>query len=167
LSETSFALKMNVRCHELVAPLTALERDATLGFATASEPGAAVALAGGARILHFAPGRWLITEDALEREAERIARLVGAGATIIDGRAKWCRIELTGGAPRQVLSGLLPVEQVLGSRGCAAASLLECPGVLAANGAALEFWVGRSWASWLHETLAAWLKRRAALSCGA
>jgi sarcosine oxidase gamma subunit len=164
LSETSFTLKMPVRCHELVAPLTALERDATLGFPTASRPGTAVAIAGGARILHFAPGRWLVTEDALAREAERIARLVGAGATIIDGRAKWCRIELTGGAPRRVLSGLLPVEQVLGSRGCAAASLLECPGVLAANGAALEFWVGRSWASWLQETLEGWLKRRAALN---
>lgn len=165
MSETSFTLTMELRCQELVAPLTALARDATLGFA-AREAGAAVAIGGG-RILHFAPGRWLVTEDALEREAERIARLVAAGATLIDGRAKWCRIEITGGAPRQVLSRLLPVEQVLGNRGCAAASLLECPGVLAANGAALEFWVGRSWASWLHETLQSWVRRRAASDCGA
>jgi hypothetical protein len=162
VSERLLTLETNAQCHELVAPLIALERDAALGFPAATEPGSAVEIARGARILHFAPGRWLLTGEALEREADRIERWVRAGGILIDGRAKWCRIELTGGAPRAVLAGLLPVEQVLGTRGCAAASLLECPGVLAASEAGLEFWVGRSWACWLHATLDAWLSRRAA-----
>jgi sarcosine oxidase gamma subunit len=162
MNEIRLALHRDVRCHEIVTPLRALERDATLGFPAAQQPGAAAELARGARILHFAPGRWLLTADALEREAERIARLMRAGAVAIDGRAKWCRIELSGGRAPETLSGLLPLEQVLGSRGCAAATLLDCPGVLTASDAGLEFWVGRSWASWLHETLGAWLSRGAA-----
>jgi hypothetical protein len=161
MSDTRLALHRDVHCHEIVAPLIALERDATLGFPAALQPGVAAQLARGALILHFAPGRWLLTVAALEREADRIERLLGAGAVVIDGRAKWCRIEVRGKDARQVLSGLLPVEQVLGSRGCAAATLLDCPGVLATSGVGLEFWVGRSWAPWLHDTLTAWLSRRA------
>ncbi|MGH8289549.1 MAG: hypothetical protein ACREV7_11050 [Steroidobacteraceae bacterium] len=162
MSDIRLALQRDVRCHELVAPLVALERDATLGFPAAHEPGAAAELAHGARILHFAPQRWLLTADASERAADRIERLRRAGAAVIEGRAKWCCIELSGGDTRSVLSGLLPLEQVLGNRGCAAATLLDCPGVLAAREGGLEFWVGRSWASWLCDTLAAWLSRRAA-----
>ena len=167
MSEIQLALHRGVRCQEIVAPRLALERDATLGFPAASTPGAAAEIAHGARILHFAPQRWLLTAEALERNADRIERLGSAGALIIDGRAKWCCIELSGGAAREMLSGLLPVEQVLGNRGCAAATLLECPGVLAGSETGLEFWVGRSWASWLHETLTAWLSRRAAPGSGA
>jgi sarcosine oxidase gamma subunit len=161
MSELRLALHGDVRCHEIVVPLAALARDATLGFPAAQSPGAAAELGHGARILHFAPGRWLLTADGREREADRIERLQRAGALLIDGRAKWCRIELRGGEAREVLSGLMPIEQVLGSRGCAAATLLDCPGVLAAGEGGLEFWVGRSWACWLHETLGVWLSRRA------
>jgi hypothetical protein len=145
-----------------VAPPVALALDPTLGFPAAPAPGAAAELVHGVRILHFAPRRWLLTAEARECEFDRIERLRRAGALVIDGRAKWCCIELSGQDVRSVLSGLLPVEQVLGERGCAAATLLDCPGVLAARAGGLEFWVGRSWASWLHETLAAWLRRRAA-----
>jgi len=161
MSNLRLALHGDVHCYELVAPLIALARDPTLGFAAAHAPRAAGEIARGARILHFAPGRWLLTAAALEREADRIERLHRAGAVVIDGRAKWSCIELSGQDARPVLSGLLPVAQVLGDRGCAAATLLGCPGVLAAGAGGLEFWVGRSWAPWLHDTLAAWLSRRA------
>jgi sarcosine oxidase gamma subunit len=167
VSDIRLAMHMNARCHEVVAPLLALERDATLGFPAAGRPGAAAEIDRGARILHFAPGRWLLTADALERNADRIERLVGAGALLIDGRAKWSRIELSGSTARGVLAGLLPIEQLLGARGCAAVTLLDCPGVLAANDAGLEFWVGRSRAPWLHATLSAWLSRQAARGSGA
>lgn len=161
MTDIALALHVNDPCHEVVAPLTTLERDPTLGFPTAQQPGAAADIAPGARLLHFAPGRWLLTAGS-EREADCIERLRRAGAIVIDGRAKWCRIELSGRTARAVLSGLLPVEQVLGARGCAATTLLDCPGVLAARETGLEFWVGRSWASWLHGTLTAWLSLRAA-----
>ncbi|HTX06064.1 MAG TPA: hypothetical protein VMD06_09565 [Steroidobacteraceae bacterium] len=156
------ALHRDLHCCEIVAPPLALARDPTLGFPAAQAPGAAAELVRGVRILHFAPDRWLLTAEARACELEHIERLRRAGAIIIDGRAKWCRIELSGQDARSVLAGLLPVEQVLADRGCAATTLLECPGVLAASECGLEFWVGRSWGSWLHETLAAWLSRCAA-----
>jgi sarcosine oxidase gamma subunit len=162
MSDSRLALHEDEPCHEIVVPLVALERDLTLGFPAAQRPGAAAELGSRALILHFAPGRWLLTGDALEQQADRIERLRAAGALVIDGRAKWCRIELSGAYAREVLCGLLPVEQVLGARGCAAATLLDCPGVLAAGSAGLHFWVGRSWASWMYDTLSAWLTR-----CGA
>lgn len=162
MTDIALALHVNDPCHEVVAPLTTLERDPTLGFPAAQQPGAAAGIAPGARLLHFAPGRWLLTAGARAREADRIERLRRAGAIVIDGGAKWCRIELSGSAARAVLSELLPLEQVLGARGCAAATLLDCPGVLAASEAGVEFWLGRSWAWWLHGTLIAWLSLRAA-----
>ena len=162
MTDIALALRVDEHCHEVVAPLAALERDPTLGFPAAQQPGAAAGIAPGGRILYFAPGRWLLTAGAREREADRIERLRRAGAIVIDGRAKWCCIELSGSTARAVLSGLLPVEQVLATRGCAAATLLECQGVLAGSETGLQFWVGRSSAWWLHATLTAWLSRRAA-----
>jgi len=165
MSGIRLALHRDLHCCEIVAPPLALARDPTLGFPAARLPGAAAELVRGVRILHFAPDRWLLTAEARACEFEHIERLRRAGAIVIDGRAKWCRIELGGQDARSVLSGLLPVEQVLADRGCAATTLLDCPGVLAASpasGGGLEFWVGRSWGSWLHETLAAWLSRCAA-----
>jgi sarcosine oxidase gamma subunit len=161
MSELQLALQSDVPSQEVMVPPIALARDTTLGFPAAHAPGAAAGLAHGARILHFAPGRWLLTAQAREREADRIERLRRAGAILIDGRAKWCCIELSGQDARSALSGLLPVEQLLAERGCAAATLLECPGVLASREGGLEFWVGRSWAPWLHATLTSWLSRRA------
>lgn len=161
MSDIRLVLHESPECRELLAPLLALERDVSLGFPAARQPGTAAELAPGARVLHFAPGRWLLTGTAPELEAGCIERLSRVGALSLDGRAKWCVLELHGADAPRVLSGLLAVEQVMGTRGCAAATLLDCPGVLATSAAGLEYWVGRSWARWLHDTLAAWLSRRA------
>jgi sarcosine oxidase gamma subunit len=146
-------------CYELALPGRPAEAPAA---SAASAPGSVSSPAPGACVLYFAPERWLLTGFAPEAAATLAERLAGPAAALIDARSKWCRIAVRGSRGAHLLARVLAVEQVLGTRACAACSVLDCPVIIQRSGAAFDLWVGRSWAPWLHATFCALAPARAA-----
>lgn len=77
--------------------------------------------------LHFAPARWLLLGTA----AALVDAALQSGALAIDVEGKWTLIELTEPYARRALSAAVNVEAVLDGRDCAAATLFDCPAVIA------------------------------------
>ena len=77
--------------------------------------------------LHFAPARWLLLDTA----ATLVDTAVQSGALAIDVEGKWTLIELPAPHASGTLSAAVNVEVVLDGRDCAAATLFDCPAVIA------------------------------------
>jgi len=140
-------------CYELVIPACRWRNDSRLGFTAARQPGSLHRPTPQGAILFIAPGRWLVVGDALEAEAQAIARMQAADAAVIDVTAKWCRLHIAGTEAHGSLSRVLDLHQVLGKRDCASVTVLDCPAVLARCEGGYELWVTRSCVEWLCETL--------------
>jgi hypothetical protein len=109
-------------------------------------------------VLHFAPGRWLLSEpstDLLDAIAEH------PSAVIVDVEGKWQRRSLRGGGALRLLAAAADVEAMLADRRCAAMSLFGCPAIVARAGEAIELWVHASYARFFDEQLAVALSRTA------
>jgi len=92
-----------------------------------TSPGAALSSGSLGLALHFAPARWLLLDTA----AALIDAAVQSGALAIDVEGKWTLIELPEPYARRTLSAAVNVEAVLDGRDCAAATLFDCPTVIA------------------------------------
>ncbi len=139
-----------VRCHELVVPVSRLPAAAAPG---AEPPGSVRRYADGAAVLHVGPGRWLLAGHAIERESSAVVAAQVSGGSLLDVSGKWLRLCVTGAQAQGHLSHFLNVTQVLHGRDCAPVTILDCPTLLARRERGFELWTGRSWATWLHESL--------------
>jgi hypothetical protein len=103
--------------------------------------------AGRARLVHFAPGRWLAPapDAALVTELSALER--AAAGTLVEVSGKWCAVALEASLGKAVLASAIDVEAVLAGREAAAVMLFECPAVLARGALGYDLWVG---ASYLH-----------------
>jgi heterotetrameric sarcosine oxidase gamma subunit len=132
------------RCFEFVAPCIPLGKfHGTLPI----EPGAVLRdNAGLARVLHFAPRRWLVPAPAepLYRELAR-RDAVGDGA-LVDVECKWQWLRLEGPQATRILESSVSVEGLLCNRSCAAGSVFDCPVVLGRDGEIFDCWVMSSYA---------------------
>lgn len=90
-------------------------------------PGTALRLEPLGLALHFAPARWLL----LNMAAALVDAAVQSGALAIDVDGKWTLFELPEPHARRTLSAAVNVEAVLDGRDCAAATLFDCPAVIA------------------------------------
>ncbi|HTT02964.1 MAG TPA: hypothetical protein VMG11_12840 [Steroidobacteraceae bacterium] len=142
-------------CLELTLPTGLHGAGPGLAFMLAMRPGAIQRLSPTGAILFIAPGRWLLTGDVLESQAQELSVLRECGACLVDISAKWCRFELAAARAPECLSRVIDVAQVLDGRDCAAVTILDCPALLARSGAGYELWVMRSFAQWLYERLIA------------
>jgi heterotetrameric sarcosine oxidase gamma subunit len=98
-------------------------------------------------LLHFAPARWLVPAPHPD-----IAALLGAAAaagagSVIDVEGKWTAFRLLGPGARRLLASTIDVEPLLAARECAAATLFDCPAVLASVPAGFAIWVRSSYAA--------------------
>jgi heterotetrameric sarcosine oxidase gamma subunit len=112
-----------------------------------SAPGGAVRAASGrTTMLHFAPGRWLVpapTNELLQQLDD--AALTGAGVKL-DVTGKWERISITGPGSTRLLASAIGIDSLLADRDCAAATLFDCPAIIARGNGGFESWVQSSYA---------------------
>jgi len=114
------------------------------------QPGALVRDPGGMpQVLHFAPGRWLLTGAAAGAGADVAAE--ADYARRVDVTGKWQAYALTGAGAATLLANTLSPEAVLLGRQCAAVSLFDCPCVLARIEAGFAIWVQASYAAHLRQ----------------
>ena len=90
-------------------------------------PGAALSSESLGLVLHFAPARWLLLDTA----AALVEAAVQSGALAITVDGKWTLIDLPEPHAKRALSAAVNVEAVLDGRDCAAATLFDCPAVIA------------------------------------
>lgn len=109
-------------------------------------PGQVARDAGGrARLLHFAPGRWLVP-DPEAGERARLAALAAAGrGVLVEVSGKWQAVALAPGVAAAVLASTLEFEAVLAGREAAAVVLFDCPAILARSGNDFALWVAASY----------------------
>jgi len=111
-----------------------------------ARPGQVERDAGGrARLLHFAPGRWLVPAPDAPLRA-RLATLADAGhGTLVDVGGKWRPVGLKASVAGAVLASALDVDLLLSGREVAAVQLFDCPAILARPGTGFELWVAASY----------------------
>lgn len=98
------------------------------------------------RLLHVAPGRWLLPEpnEATQALADSAAR-TGQGAAI-DVTGKWERIAICGPGAARLLACAIEIHAVLDGRDCATVRLFDCPAVVARQPEGFALWVQSSYA---------------------
>lgn len=99
---------------------------------------------GHARLLHFAPRRWLVVgRDAAIDERLRVAEQAGVGVRS-DVEGKWEAMVLAGDDAARALAGSIDIAGVLAGRGCAAVTLFDCPAIVQRAGGEFRLWVTAS-----------------------
>lgn len=99
------------------------------------------------RLLHFAPGRWLVPDpdpDTMALVHEAVDSGIGA---CMDVQGKWAAMILSGNGVARVLSSAADIAAILTGRGCAAVTLFDCPAVIVNTGAEYRVWVASSYAA--------------------
>jgi len=100
--------------------------------------------AGVAALLHYAPGRWLLLGAAgLEARAEAAER--PEACTVVDVTGKWQAVRAGGADALRRLAGAGNLPLLLRGRECAATTLVDCPVLVARDGAGFVLWVRRSY----------------------
>jgi len=108
---------------------------------------------GQATVLHFAPGRFLLSgpePDIIRHFAALQEAAIGA---LVDVEGKWRAFALSGPGVERALSSTVDLTLVLAERDCAALYLFDCPAVLAHRTHAFDLWVEASYAAALLESL--------------
>jgi sarcosine oxidase gamma subunit len=105
---------------------------------------------GTARLLHFAPDRWLIPEPSVELLAQLNAQ---TDVVIVNTDGKWSRVTLQGSGVDRLLSSTIAVDTVLKNRQCAAVVLFGCPTILLRLSKGYEVWVLASYADSFSQTI--------------
>jgi heterotetrameric sarcosine oxidase gamma subunit len=112
-------------------------------------------------LLHFAPGRWLAPDPKPELAALLQAAASAGTGTLVDVTGKWDRVIVSGAQATRVLASTISVDVVLNDRGCAAATLFDCPAIVLRQGTAFTLWVQSSYGA---DFLAAAERQQAALA---
>ena len=118
------------------------------GAAWPSAPGGVVRdEAGQPRLLHSAPGRWLLPDpsEAVQAQADAAARS-GHGAAI-DVTGQWATLTITGAGAARLLACAIEIHSVLEGRDCASVRLFDCPAVVARRPDGYALWVQSSYVS--------------------
>jgi len=116
------------------------------------EPGRAQFVAGAARLLHFAPGRWFAPAADPGIQALLEAASARGDGTLLEVTGKWCGFDITGGAALRLLAFSMDVAAALAGRDCAAVTLFDCPAIIAPAGAGFVAWVQSSYARQFGDT---------------
>jgi len=98
-------------------------------------------------LMHFAPGRWLAPEPTSAVAAMLNSAAAGAAGTLVDVTGKWEAMVICGAGAARLLASTIDVDAILKDRGCAAATLFDCPAILAAPGADFALWVQASYSA--------------------
>jgi sarcosine oxidase gamma subunit len=94
---------------------------------------------GRATLLHYAPRRWLVpTPGAALRAWLADLESHGHGA-LIDVDGKWQRVRIAEAS--RILRSSVNVEATLRHRQCAAATVFDCPAILAGDETTVDLWV--------------------------
>ncbi|MBS0388690.1 MAG: hypothetical protein JSR15_09440 [Proteobacteria bacterium] len=97
------------------------------------------------RLLHIAPGRWLLpAPDETEQAQFDAAARAGQGA-MIDVTGKWEHFTITGVGAARLLACTIDIHSVLEGRDCAAVRLFDCPAVVASMPDGYALWVQSSY----------------------
>jgi len=99
--------------------------------------------AGFPAMLHFAPGRWLVPVNTFDLDAALAA--ARACSAVVDVTGKWQAFAITGAA--RLLASTVAMEAVLDGRECAAATLFDCPAIVARTADGYLVWVQSSYAA--------------------
>jgi len=133
-----------------VAPVRVLEVTALHALpdearrAWSSVPGAVARDASGDPVLlHYAPGRWLVSGTGPVVEAA-LAHIPSFG-TAADVTGKWLGLHLAGEPARRLLASTVAIEAVLRNRECAALLLFDCPCVIARTSTGHVAWLQASY----------------------
>ena len=101
------------------------------------------------RILHFAPGSWLVINgEATVPPASLPSGLIG-----VDVTGKWIGFWLDGPQVESVLRTEVQLGIVLAARQCAATSMFDCPVLIHRAGHQFELWVQASYSDHLRTRL--------------
>ena len=102
------------------------------------------------RVLHFAPGSWLVIDGDLTVPPS----VLPSGLIGVDVTGKWMGFEIHGSLADSVLRTEVQLGIVFAQRHCAAASVFDCPVLLHRNGDRFELWVQASYSDHLRTQLA-------------
>jgi hypothetical protein len=98
---------------------------------------------GRATLLHFAPRRWLVPTPGAALHAW-LADLESQGhGALIDIDGKWQLLRIA--EPSRILGSSINVEATLRHRQCAAATVFDCPAILAGDETTVDLWVASSY----------------------
>jgi heterotetrameric sarcosine oxidase gamma subunit len=98
-------------------------------------------------LLHFAPARWLAPAPHPDIAALIEAATHAEAGAVVDVDGKWQALELLGPGAARLLAATIDVAAVLDGRECAAATLFDCPAVLARVPGGFAIWVRASYAA--------------------
>ena len=98
-------------------------------------------------LLHFAPARWLAPAPHPDITALIQAAIAADAGVGVDVEGKWTALELLGPGAARLLASTVDLEPLLDGRECAAATLFDCPAVLARVPAGFAIWVRSSYAA--------------------
>ena len=98
-------------------------------------------------LAHFAPGPWLASDPSPQTLA-LLNEAAGSGAgTLMNVTGKWDAMQIRGAGAMRLLACTVNCEVMLDNRGCAAATLFDCPAILMRSSDGFSVWVQSSYSA--------------------